>query len=136
LLLGNGSVGVGVGIVRFGFPKFAWLKISKASARNWRLIRSVSFVFFTIEKSVFKKPGPAIAFLPRSPKWQVVGSTFPKLVNPVHGNTNAVGVLNHWDALPVPKTGPVTSGRNAPSPVVPVKLDMDVITLSGLPVCI
>ena len=53
--------------VSTGLPKLGWLKISNISARNCTLNRSVIFVFFVTEKSVFRKFGPTIVFLPSVP---------------------------------------------------------------------
>src|SRR5215510_6278746 len=50
-----------------GWPKFAWLKRSKNSARNCTRILSPSAVFLITEKSVFLKPGPMITLRPRLP---------------------------------------------------------------------
>jgi hypothetical protein len=75
--------------------------MSKKSARNCKVNRSVSFVFFRMEKSVLKKRGPVNALRARSPKWHVVGSrtklvadvAFCTLLN-VHGTANpAFGVV-------------------------------------------
>ena len=53
--------------VSTGSPKFGWLKMSNISGRNCTLNRSVIFVFLLTEKSVFRKFGPTIVFLPRDP---------------------------------------------------------------------
>src|SRR5262245_18637318 len=55
---------------RPGWPKFAWLKISKNSARNCTRRLSEIRVFFRTEKSVLLKPGPVIVFRPKLPRWK------------------------------------------------------------------
>ncbi len=44
--------------VKFGWPKFGWLKMLKNSVRNSIFKRSVSRVVFNTEKSTLSKPGP------------------------------------------------------------------------------
>lgn len=66
---------------KFGSPKFGWLKISNASARNSEPMRSVILVTLISEKSVSTKLGPMIVFRPSLPAAQA--RVAPE---PVHGD--------------------------------------------------
>src|SRR5262245_9301642 len=55
---------------RPGCPRFAWLKRSKISVRNWMRKFSLILVFLRIEKSTFLKSGPMTTLRPRLPKWK------------------------------------------------------------------
>src|SRR5260370_33948995 len=50
-----------------GSWKFTLLKMSKSSARNFRLIRSVSLVLLRTPRSVLKNLGPSRMYLPAFP---------------------------------------------------------------------
>lgn len=52
----------------FGSPKFTRLNTFVATARNWRVERSVNVTFFSKAKSVLKNQGPRKEFRPTSPK--------------------------------------------------------------------
>src|SRR5215471_7597979 len=45
-----------------GLLKLVWFSASKASARIWRVARSLIFVFLVSAKSKFENPGPMMTF--------------------------------------------------------------------------
>src|SRR5882672_3395418 len=66
----NGMFGWGTTATRPGCPRFAWLKRSKISVRNWIRKLSLILVFLRTEKSTFLKSGPVMTFRPKLPKWK------------------------------------------------------------------
>ena len=102
-----------------GWPKFAWLKRSKNSARNCTRILSPNAVFFIMERSVLLNPGPTITLRPKLPKRETGINT---------------EVSNQRSTLPMIVIGPVTSGRSVLA--TPVTVLLVVTILTGLPLCI
>src|ERR1700686_3297211 len=95
-----------------GLEKLAWLKRLKISARNCRLIRSVSLVSLASEKSKFLKSGPTNALRPRLPKCCDPGTQAPAVVSQSQGAAKAER-FSSLLAPPVPVKGlPTTSGRS------------------------
>ena len=90
--------------VKPGFPKLAWLKISKTSHRNCARRFSRIVVFFRTEKSTSLKPGPVSEFLPMLPKCTtrlpLTKLTGTAKVDPAGQLFGSVGsqieLLNHW----------------------------------------
>src|SRR6266850_7781921 len=101
-----------------GWPKFAWLKRSKNSVRNWKRVLSPSAMFLLSETSVLLKRGPVITLRPRLPK----RSTWTK-----------TEVSNQWLTLPVIFIGPVTSGLRVL--LTPFTRLLLVTMLIGFPLC-
>src|SRR5262249_35988722 len=131
---------------RPGCPRFAWLKMSKISVRNWIRKLSVILVFLRIEKSTFLKSGPVMTFRPKLPKWKTplldTGSAKtelevqkPAVVETVIRGSQTV-LVNHGAglALPMMLIGPIKSGLSGAvlTPLMLVKL---VTMLIGLPLC-
>src|SRR5262245_30449068 len=129
---------------RPGFPKFAWLKISKISARNCVRIASRILVFLRTEKSTLWNAGPVMEFRPRLPKCKT-RAPLRKLtgianVEPVGQFAGSVGshteLLNHCLTSRIIWIGAITSVRMV---ALPVRLLMFVVEVlperifSGLP---
>src|SRR5262245_16433520 len=129
---------------RPGCPRFAWLKRSKISVRNWTRKFSLILVFLRTEKSAVLKSGPVMTFRPRLPKWKTplldTGNAKtelevqkPAAVETVTRGSQTV-LANHklGLTLPIMLIGPIRSGLSV---IVPVKVLMLVMTLIGLPLC-
>src|SRR5579859_1070513 len=97
--------------------------MSKNSARNSVLIRSVIFVCLIREKSVFTNLGPMTVFRPTFPKWKTP---------PVVGADKAEALAIQLAGLPVVWIGALASGRRVKFPVAVVLLKRIV---SGFPDC-
>ena len=57
--------------MRIGCPRLAVLNRLKISIRNWTRRVPPIGVFFVIDKSTFRNPGPYTALRGRLPKWNV-----------------------------------------------------------------
>src|SRR5262245_23910852 len=104
---------------RPGWPKLAWLKRSKNSARNSMSLFSVNLVLLITEKSVLLKVGPITTLRPRLPK---------RLTGTMKGE-----VSNHLLGEPRIAIGPFTSGRTVL--LLPVKAALLITIVTGLPLC-
>src|SRR5262245_38003039 len=126
---------------RPGCPRFAWLKRSKISVRNWMRKFSLILVFLRIEKSTFLKSGPMATLRPRLPKWKTplldTGSAKTELAvqEPAIRGSQTV-LVNHGSglALPIMLMGPIRSGLSG-AETTPLMLVMLVTMLIGLPLC-
>src|SRR5215471_14862121 len=130
--------------IRPGCPRFAWLKRSKISVRNWTRKLSLILVFLRTEKSAFLKSGPVMTFRPKLPRWKTplldTGNAKTELEVQKPGAVETVTrgsqtvLLNHKSGLtlPIVLIVPIRSGLSV---IVPVKLLMLVMTLIGLPLC-
>src|SRR5499427_8567487 len=129
---------------RPGCPRFAWLKRSKISVRNWTRKLSLILVFLRTEKSAFLKSGPVMTFRPKLPRWKTplldTGNAKTELEVQKPGAVETVTrgsqtvLENHMLGLtlPIMLIGPIRSGLSV---IVPVKLLMLVMMLIGLPLC-